>query len=139
MNRRKFLGLAVGTAACAVAPLRLPEKICCCGSGMKVLADNRCAECMSAKEMNYFLFMRGLRPTPYIAQSARDERMLQRIGAASCADDSAVNTTGFCSHSVCFCSRGFTNCQRMEANETLIDEPVHWYRCQAVGLRVCCL
>jgi hypothetical protein len=68
MNRRKFLGLAVGTA-CAVTGLRLPKKNCCCGSDMKVLADNRCAECMSAKEMNYFLFTRGLRPTPYIAQS----------------------------------------------------------------------
>ena len=63
-SRRNFLGVLVGTAACAVAGLRLPEKICCCGSRMRVLVNDRCAECMSAKQMNYFLFTRGLRPTP---------------------------------------------------------------------------
>ena len=38
----------------------------------------------------------------YTTQSTRDERLSQKIGAASYGDDSAVNTTGIFSHSCTF-------------------------------------
>jgi hypothetical protein len=43
----------------------------------------------------------GITSTRYTAQSTRDERLSQKIGATSYGDDSAVNTTGIFSH---FCT-----------------------------------
>ncbi|MBZ5662385.1 MAG: hypothetical protein LAO08_18440 [Acidobacteriia bacterium] len=41
------------------------EALCCdCGSGMEARIRGRCAECATADQMNYFLYVRGLRPTP---------------------------------------------------------------------------
>jgi len=64
LNRRDFLMLAVGTACVTPLAFGSSAKICDCGSHMRPLVNDRCANCASADEMNYFLFTKGLRPTP---------------------------------------------------------------------------
>ena len=55
--------------------------------------------------------------TRYTAQSTRDERLSQKIGATSYGDDSAANTTGISFPFLyVFALFGLTNCQTMEAN-----------------------
>jgi hypothetical protein len=42
---------------------------CDCGSGMEAHIIGRCAECATADQMNYFLYVRGLRETPRSARA----------------------------------------------------------------------
>jgi hypothetical protein len=72
MNRRNFLKLTSLEVVVAATPLhfglilglRDQIDICPCGSGLEAHINHRCTECATAKEMNYFLFMKGLRQTP---------------------------------------------------------------------------
>ncbi|SRR6266550_3246875 len=71
LRRRNFLRRLVGTAACAATPVifsfNLTEKLCPCGSRLKTLMDDRCAECMSANER-----------TPAHAMTYQEHRQRQR-------------------------------------------------------------
>jgi hypothetical protein len=63
-SRRDFLRFLIGTAACAMTPIGTtkPQR-CLPGRHVeRAFVNDRCAECASAEEMNYFLFtMSGAR------------------------------------------------------------------------------
>lgn len=63
MKTREIEWMKLSRITISTLPRHSPS-VCKCGSGMEPRIVGRCAECATAEEMNYYLFMRGLRATP---------------------------------------------------------------------------